>query len=366
VAVATGVSATDRTGELVATGDLDALVDHVGHLCTVGDWEGLWDLRRRCRSAHERGHQLWPIASLVEYRCALDGPAAWSARAVEEGAGTWTLGPLPEVAATTHRFADLAPSLSPGPPAAQLARECAGGGEDLTGPDAAPWRDLLGVDDGVPLCLQAWEPRYPAPTYHPSAAEFPAPPPLPPQAYRPLPSSRADRSSGRSPDDLQGQLVEDPVATAALRDLTAGWATGWDTGATARVVAVEGDAALAIAATCPTADRVAPLSCAQALERMVWAAASGGDTGRRRGLAAGRFDAWWTIVALAGADDDWPLPPDEVGEMASALRWFTFVDPHHPTGWHLRLAAEDPEEGIAWALAAHALDNDDTPPPTGG
>lgn len=348
----------DRTDALVAAGDLDALVDHVGLLCAAGDWEGLWDLRRRCRSAHERGHQLWPIASLVEYRCALDGPGVWSARAVEEGAGTWALGPLPEVAASTHRFADLAPSLTPGPPAAQLARECAAGGEDLTGPTAAPWRDLLGADDGVPLRLQAWEPHYPSPTYHPSAAEFPAPKPLPPHALTPLPPPLPPPAAG----DARVHHVDDPVATAALRDLTAGWATGWDTAATARVVAVAGDVGTAIAAACPTADRLAPLSVAEALERMVWAAASGGDTGRRRGLAAGRFDAWWTVVALGGADDDWPLPPDEVGELAAALRWFTFTDPHHPTGWHLRLAAEDPVEGLAWAVDARGTNGD--PPAT--
>ena len=352
------MSVSDGGAELVATGDLDALVDHVGRLCAAGSWAALWDLRTRCRNAHERGQQLWPIASLVEYRCALDGPGPWAARALEEGAGTWTLGPLPEVAASRHRFAELAPSLSPGPPAAQFARECAAGGEDLSGPAAEPWRPLLPTDDGVPLSPQPWEPAYPAPRYHPSGAEFPAPPPLPPGSSAPV---RRPPTTHPSPS-----VVDDPVATNALRELTAGWAAGWDATATARVVAVEGDAGDAVAAASDTADRLAPLRTAEALEWMVWAASSGGETGRRRGRAAGRFDAWWAVVALAGADDDWPLPPDEVGALAAGLRWFTFTDPRRPTGWHLRLAVEDPAEGLAWALDAHATDNDDTPPPTGG
>ena len=335
------MSTEDLTVELVAAGDLDALVDHVGRLCAAGDWEGLWDLRRRCRSAHERGHQLWPIASLVEYRCALDGPGPWAATAVEEGTGTWTLGPLPEVAASTHRFADLAPSLTPGPAAAQFARERAALGEALDGVDGDPWRHLLPPDDGVPLAHQPWEPVYPAATYHPAAADFPAPPALPPDAFLPL-----------DPPLTPAPVVDDPMATAALRELTAGWATGWDTGATARATAVEGDAHAAVHLVCPDAATLAPLSSGQAIERMVWAAASGGDTGRRRGLAAGRFDAWWAVVALAGATDDWPLPPDEVGELAASLRWFTFTDPTDAVGWHLRLAAEDPDEGLAWALDA--------------
>ena len=37
---------------------------------------------------------------------------------------------------------------------------------------------------------------------------------------------------------------------------------------------------------------------------MAWTAASGGAHGRRRGMAAGRFSAWWTAAALTGLLDD--------------------------------------------------------------
>jgi hypothetical protein len=57
-------------------------------------------------------------------------------------------------------------------------------------------------------------------------------------------------------------------------------------------------------------------------------------------------------VALADALEDWPLPPDEVGDAIGALRWFVW-DAYEPeTGWALRLAVEDPDEGMAWAVAA--------------
>lgn len=343
--MATGVTTDDDNAALVALGDLDALIDHVGRLCAVGDWEGLWDLRHRCQQAHERGQQLWPIASLVEYRCALEGPGAWAARALDEGAGHWTLGPLPEVAASRHTFAELAPFLTPGPPAAQFARECAAAGADLDGADGDLGRHLLVNHDGVPLHRCSWEPPYPTPTYHPANAEFPAPVLLPPDAFGPA----------EFPSDAAA-VVEDPLATSALRELTAGWAAGWEAGASARVVAVTGDVHGAIARVCPTAERLAPLEHTTALDLMVWAAASGAATGRRRGLAAGRFDAWWAVVALGGASDDWPLPPEEVGELVTSLRWYTFDDPAHPSGWHLRLAAADPSDHLAWAIDARCDD----------
>ena len=69
-------------------------------------------------------------------------------------------------------------------------------------------------------------------------------------------------------------------------------------------------------------------------------------------MATGRFDAWWAAVALADALDDWPLRPDEVGDLIAALRCFVW-DAYEPeTGWVVRLAVEDPDEGMAWAVAA--------------
>ena len=54
---------------------------------TPDDWDGLVRLRDRCRAAVERGFQLWPAASLAEYRLALRAPAAVGGRRGRRGCG---------------------------------------------------------------------------------------------------------------------------------------------------------------------------------------------------------------------------------------------------------------------------------------
>ena len=65
---------------LIAGNDLDELVRQVDRRTDAHDWDGLVRLRDRCRAAVERGLQLWPAASLAEYRLALRAPAAWAER----------------------------------------------------------------------------------------------------------------------------------------------------------------------------------------------------------------------------------------------------------------------------------------------
>ena len=83
-------------------------------------------------------------------------------------------------------------------------------------------------------------------------------------------------------------------------------------------------------------------------------AASGGANGRRRGMAAGRHAAWWALAALAGLADpgDEPATPDELGRALDELRWYLWDDGSPATGWVLRLAVEEPAEGLAWAVVA--------------
>jgi hypothetical protein len=83
---------------------------------------------------------------------------------------------------------------------------------------------------------------------------------------------------------------------------------------------------------------------------MAWAAASGGAHGRRRGGAAGRFSAWWTLASLG--DLDWPATPDQIAEVAGNLNWVAWSDLAPSTGWNLSVAVEDRREGLAWAIAA--------------
>src|SRR5919107_1465136 len=102
----------DRLAELVELGDPAELLRAVDGLCASRDWAGLVDLRRRLEEAVERGRPLWPVTTYVEYRLALDGPAAEAASVLRPGAARFALGPLTEVAATTHTFAELAPHLA--------------------------------------------------------------------------------------------------------------------------------------------------------------------------------------------------------------------------------------------------------------
>jgi hypothetical protein len=88
---------------------------------------------------------------------------------------------------------------------------------------------------------------------------------------------------------------------------------------------------------------------------LAWAAASGGALGRRRGASSGRQLAWWALQALTGLDEeplDDPAAVMMLGEATSGLRFVRFDDGAPDTGWALRIAVEDPVDGLAWAIAA--------------
>ena len=66
----------------------------------------------------------------------------------------------------------------------------------------------------------------------------------------------------------------------------------------------------------------------------------------------GRLGAWWTLAALGDLIDDWPVAPEELGQLAAELRWYRW-DAHEPAmGWNLQLAVEDPAEDVTWAILA--------------
>ena len=327
------------TEELVDHGDLDELVRHVDRLCRAEAWEELEDLRHRCRRALERGRQLWPVASLAEYRLALEAPAPQAAAVLVEGTGHLALGPLPEVAAQAHRWADLAAWIPTGPSRAMTAHERVVRGEDVATVGAAEPTLLPGNPDPLPLPLrlQPWEPTWPVATYHDDRVEAPRPD-LPTTTAAALPSTAPAGDAG------------DPAARA-LRALVHPWVAG--SNGRVEAVAVDGSALDAVAALGPRRARVAEVPPATALALMGWAAGSGGAHGRRRGAAVGRFEAWWALAALSGLDEDWPPPADALGSAATELRWFVWDADEPDTGWHLRLAVEDPLDHLAWAVTAN-------------
>lgn len=329
--MAAGLTVTDdELDELIHRADLDGLVRMIDDRCAGRDWAGLLRVRDRSRHAVETGRQLWPAATLAEYRLALLAPPASVAAVLDESdglSGRFTIGPLTEVAAQHHTWADLATELDLGPRAAFVAHERVLRGEPIIAPDLPPVLDL-------PLELQDWEPDYALATYSDLGAEFPMP--ELPESWEPI-------------DPEPAEILDDDVELA-VRQLVETWLTG--SNGQADVVCVDGDVAGALGALGLRRARVSPLRPATALAWLAWAGASGGAHGRRRGAASGRFGAWWTLAAVGDLHDDWPVDPDELGELAHELRWYRW-DAYEPAlGWNLQLAIDDPEESTAWAILA--------------
>jgi resuscitation-promoting factor RpfA len=254
------------------------------------------------------------------------------------GAGRFALGPLTEVAASTHTWEELAPHLaSDSPLAGTVAQERVLRGEDLRGdPRANP--DVL----ELPLALAAWEPSYPLPSYRGGGMVVPEPPDLPEPA-------------ATEPGDQAAQIVVRPVVVRALLDLVEVW-TSESSGEAAAAV-VRGGPADALARLGVEHPRLVRIGLAEALAWMAWAASSGGAHGVRRGAALGRFDAWWAAAALAGSE--WPPEAGELGAALGRLDWWAWDDGVPATGWVLRLAAADPDAG--WAAALDARDTSTDP-----
>jgi hypothetical protein len=305
---------------------LEELLREIDRRVAQRDWDGLLALRNRARVAHERGKQHWPAAAHAEYRLALEAPGEYAGAVIVEAAGRFAPGPLSEVAASTHKWAELAPHISPGPLLTITAHERIVRGEDLCADERV---DALVLP--LPLALQSWEPGYPLATYRPDEADFPTPPILVPSSVE-LPPAPYESTT-------------DADEALALRALVATWLT--DSNGWSKAVAVEGSALTAIAALDVAQARVAELTLAEAMALMAWAGASGGAEGHRRGMAWGRFLAWECAAELAGVEIE-----DDVGGAAGELRWFVWDTGGAETGWSLRLAVEDPEAGCAWALIA--------------
>ncbi|MBA2529414.1 MAG: hypothetical protein H0V19_05530, partial [Euzebyales bacterium] len=142
---------------LVDAADTAALLRAVDGLAETREWDRMAALAQRCRDAVEMGKQLWAVAMHIDYRLAWEGPPAHAAAVLRPGAGRFTLGPLPEVAASTHDWASLAPHLTDPVTAATFAGERVLRGEDLTAAEPAA---LLEPAE-LPLRTWSWEPAYP-------------------------------------------------------------------------------------------------------------------------------------------------------------------------------------------------------------
>lgn len=315
----------DRTRRAVESSDTDELVRIVDGHAAARSWEGMAEVRRRCDEAQTRGKQLWGVTEYVRYRLALDAPGEWAGPAVSEGRTRFTIGPLPEVAASTKTWAELEPHLAPGPERTMTAYERVLRGEDLV--DAV--LDPLFLE--LPLAMQSWEPAYELATYKPDRVETATPK---------RPDTNIVGVEAGTPIDDDGRrallsVVEHWVETSNGR---------------AQAVCVEGPAAAAVGALGVSRAGIAGADPTLALAWVAWAASVGGAHGRRRGAAAGRFSAWWLGNELARLD--WPPDPTELGDAVAELGWFLWSDGSPDTGWSLRVAVESPADGLSWALSA--------------
>ncbi|MGA9276671.1 hypothetical protein [Ilumatobacter sp.] len=325
----------DSLDGLIHRADLDGLVRMVDDRCSAHDWAGVLRVRDRSRQAVETGRQLWPAATLAEYRLALHADPEFVAAVLDERdglSGRFTIGPLTEVAAQRHSWGDLAEQLEPGPRASFVAHERVIRGEPIDEPDLA---DVL----DIPTTLQAWEPTYAVATYEDGGAEFPLPD-LPTDWVDLVPVSDAETLD----DDVE----------LALRQLVEPWVTA--SNGRAESVCVVGDIDAALGALGVRRARICELDPGEAIAWTAWAGASGGAHGRRRGAAAGRFGAWWLLTALGDLLDEWPIDPDQLGVLANEFRWFRWNAFEPEIGWSLQLAIADPSENVAWAITAQDSD----------
>ena len=318
--------------ELIEAADMNGLLRAVDALSSDRDWEGLVDLADRCEDALERGKQLWPIADHIDYRLALEAPADYAASVLDGSTSRFALGPLTEVAASTHPWDDLADLIEVPQAAAFVAQERVLRGERLDG-DARAHPDIL----ELPLHLEAWEPAYPLATYRSNVVEVA-------ETWEPK-SGLTDVEPVSEVEELDEEELEH-----ALLDLVSPW-TNESNGA-ARAVIVDGDARAAASRLTLSTLRMGALAPDEALQQMAWAAASGGAHGRRRGAAVGRSLAWY-VTSLLG-DVPWPSSGAEVGRALESLEWFYWDEGQPEEGWVLRVAVSDPANG--WSAAISATD----------
>ncbi|MCA1838877.1 MAG: hypothetical protein ABR507_08140 [Actinomycetota bacterium] len=318
--------------DLIVAAEPNPLLLRIDALCDARQWETLEDLAARCRAETERGKQLWPIAEHVEYRLALQAPGEFAGKVMTADAGRFALGPLTEVAASTHRYDEVAGWIKDPTVLGVFAAERVIRGEDLT--DSA--RDALEVLE-LPGRLLDWE-DYPLATYKSDAVEVQAP------ALVGSQDGGAARAGGRFQVDVPSPDVEE-----ALLALVAEWVSS--SNGQACVSTGNGDLSNWVSSL-DGPRRLVETSFQEAATTMAWAAANGGAHGRRRGAASGRFGTWWALASVF--DLEWPIDGRDLFDEASRSRWYWFP-PVGATGWLLCLAVEKPDGG--W-FAIDAMDSE--------
>jgi hypothetical protein len=319
--------------QILTVGDLDELLREVERRCDAHDWEGVEEIRVRSRAAIERGHQLWPAASWAEYRIALDAPAESAASVITDASGYMAPGPLTEVIAQNHTWAELAGHLPVNAKRPLVAQERTIRGERVPEGEAG---DLPGT-------LADWEPSALLPTYTDHGLTNPDPP-----QFGLGSPDLVIAGSGPYP----AVAFEGVQGVDALRSGVGHWATR--SNGTVLAAGFSADTSEALRGLAPTAGGSATLNwwrvdLPEWAQTYSWACATGGSSGPRRGAGSARFDLWWTLTTLLGLEDEWPLDPGpECRELVFGV-WGTDAP---SGGWTCRLTVEDPLDGLTWVLDA--------------
>lgn len=325
---------TDRLGELIELGDSNAMLREIDARSDAEDWDGLLELSSRCRiAAEERGKPLWGASAYANYRVALDGPGSYLELVIDADLGRFGLGPLSEVAASSHDWDEITLPSPLTPAWEAFVYECVARGDDPQVEDDVA--RMLVDHREMPLALADWEPDYELAEYHPDRVDAP----------RPL----LQVVDARSLEDTGGELVDDAEAVDALVDLVRIWQD--QSNGDVSVSAASGPVDFAIHDCDPDAQVVNQISPQSAASLMAWAGASGGAHGRRAGMSVGRSKAWMAIAAVAG-QEEWPLHPDEVGTLSRELQWYTWDTARTGDGWSFALAVVDEVDDAAFAIFA--------------
>lgn len=314
--------------QLVDRVDLDGLIRLIDDTVSDRDWTRLVRIRDACTSAVKTGRQVWPIATLANYRLALWAPEEFACRSLDDSLRTFMPGPISEILAVHHSWGDLAPYLEVSPDRSLVAHERALRGDII---DSNEFTTLE-----MPFALQSWEPLYDIPTYTDDGGQFPAPP----------------APSTTSVTTTSSEIIDDPDTTTAFRLLVEPWTAA--SNGRADIAIVEGDGLAALGALGINDAGRCEIESSLALRWMVWAASSGGAHGRRRGRANGRSLTWWFLHQFLDLGDAWPTDPDELGERITDLTFYLWDTNEPISGWSLQLTIDDSATGLACAV--HAKD----------
>jgi hypothetical protein len=313
--------------DLIRSADLDGLVRHVDDTCASREWDHLVRIRNEARSAVNTGRQLWPIATLANYRLALWAPAEFAVRALDDTARTFMPGPVSEILAVHHSWEDMNEHLAPGHDRSLVAYERALRGDE--------------IDENEPAVLdlainpQWWEPLYSLAIYTDDGVQF---------------DSVDTAATNVILTAAHAEAISDNTVDV-FRRMMEPWTA--QSNGTAHAAVVEGGVEEALGALGLSSAGITDITHLEALQLLGWAASSGGAHGKRRGAATGRSEAWWLLATFTGLDEDWPCDAEELGEVIETLNFSVFRNEEVPTtGWGLNMIIEDPEEGLTVALSA--------------